>query len=50
MRVRIIDSKGSFVSFKYLASNAKSRMKKEEFEDACEKGVFYVVNPDGIKE
>lgn len=50
MRVRIIDSSGSFVSFKYLASNAKSRMKKEEFQDACDKGIFNVVNPVSVKE
>jgi hypothetical protein len=50
MRVRVIDSTGSFVSFKYLASNSKSRMKKEEFKEQCDKGIFNVVNPGSVKD
>ncbi|MEE9439153.1 MAG: hypothetical protein V3V14_09150 [Saprospiraceae bacterium] len=45
LKIKIIDIKGSFVSFKYLSSNAKSRIKKDEFISEYEKGVFNVANP-----
>jgi len=46
LRVKVIDMSGSFVSFKYMSSNAKTRVKKTAFMKDYEKGVYDVVNPE----
>lgn len=48
IKVKVLDIKGSYVSIKYMNSNARTRIKKEDFMADYEKGVFNVVNPDDL--
>lgn len=49
VRVKVLDSNGSFISFRYISSNARSRMKKDQFMQDFKDGTYHVVNP-GILE
>lgn len=40
-----MDASGSFISFRYISSNARSRVKKDQFMADYNNGVFSVVNP-----
>lgn len=50
MKVKITDVSGSFVSIKYLSSNARSRIKKDDFIKDFQSGVFEVKNPSLLDE
>lgn len=48
--VKIISSKGAYVSIRYQLSNATTRIKKEQFLADCKDGVFNVVNEGVLNE
>ncbi|MDF1697046.1 MAG: hypothetical protein P1U56_14485 [Saprospiraceae bacterium] len=48
--VKIIDASSSYVSFKYLSSNSRSRIKRREFIHEYQNGKIDVVNPDLLHE
>lgn len=45
MKIKIIDTGRKHISFKYVASNAASRMDKNSFLQDYKNGVFDIVNP-----
>ncbi|MFT4536409.1 MAG: hypothetical protein ACI9P5_003785 [Saprospiraceae bacterium] len=50
VRVRILEVTSSFVSFKYESSNAKSRVKRQQFVDDFQMGKLDVVNPSILEQ
>ena len=48
IRVKIKDVSGSFVAFRYMNSNAQSRIKKSTFVEQVQTGVFDLVNPERL--
>ncbi len=48
--VKFISMKGSYISLKYTASNATTRVKKDQFINDYAKGVYNVVNVDDLPE
>lgn len=48
IRVKVKDVSNSYVSFKYLTSNAHSRIKKADFLKGMDKGEYNVVNPEAL--
>lgn len=49
MKVKILDVSGSYVSLRYMSSNARSRMKKDDFMKDYQSGIFDVKNPDALE-
>ncbi len=49
MKIKVTDTTSSFVGFKYINSNAKSRMKIDDFIRDYEMGILEVINPDAIE-
>jgi hypothetical protein len=49
IRVKVVDVNNSFISYRYLSSNARSRIKKAKFIKEYQEGVFNVVNPDALE-
>jgi hypothetical protein len=45
VKVKIIEVTSSFVSFKYMSTNAKSRIRRMAFMDQYENGKIDVTNP-----
>jgi hypothetical protein len=50
INIRIIDASKSFISFRYVNSNARSRVKRSQFMQDYESGVFNVINPEALGE
>ena len=50
INVRVIKINGSFVSLKYMSSNAKTRVKLDQFKQSIKNGVFKVINPSALPE
>lgn len=48
--VRIMDATKSFISFRYINSNARSRVRRNKFVEDYKKGVFHVLNPQALGE
>lgn len=48
--IRIIDASKSFISFRYVNSNARSRVKRAQFMQDYQSGVFNVINPEALGE
>lgn len=46
IRVKIKDASGSYIAFRYVASNAQSRIKKDQFMEQVQAGIFDLVNPE----
>lgn len=46
MRVKVIDATSDFVSFKYLNSNARKRIKRDDFIKEVKTGMIDVINPE----
>ena len=49
LKIKVLDSTSSFVAFRYINSNSKSRMKMEDFLRDYERGVLEVINPDAVE-
>lgn len=45
IKVKILDIRGSHVSFRYTASNAKSRTSMDSFKRDYDRGILDVQNP-----
>lgn len=50
VKVKVLHLTDSFVSFRYIDSNARSRMKKEQFMRDYQEGTYDVVNPEFLAE
>ena len=50
VRVKIMDVTSSFVSFNYLSSNARSRVRRKKFINDFQQGKIDVVNPELLDE
>ncbi len=48
MKIKVTDTTSSFVGLIYLNSNAKSRMKIEDFRRDYKRGILKVINPDAL--
>ncbi len=46
MRVKVIDATSDFVSYKYLSSNARKRIKRDDFIKEVKTGMIDVINPE----
>lgn len=45
-RVKVVDATSSFISFKYINSNSRSRIKREDFIKDFKSGTLDVINPE----
>ena len=50
VKVKIIEATASFISFKYISSNARSRVRSKDFIDDYQTGKIDVSNPELLDE
>ena len=46
VKVKIIEATSSFISFRYISSNARSRVRRQDFIDDYQTGKIDVANPE----